>query len=341
LVIVPASIPSPSWQVFDLTQWFSDNGWNFLVTPFHFTPRMSILCMLVGFILAIIITSRRLTKRGAEPGVTLDLILWAIPLGVIFGRIYHILTNWSSFFGEGKDLFAIFNIWDGGIAVFGALIGGAIGVFIGGRLSGIRFWTFADVAAPGLLVGQAFIRLSDYFDEVRFGTPTDLPWGLQVSAANPSIPVGLPDDTLFQPTFLYDAVWCLIGAALILLLERKFRLQWGKAFGSYLIWYGLGRVLWETMRVDPSGLFLGVRTNVWVAWLAVVVGLAIIIVQTREHPGQEPSPYRPGAEWSPSGPKVESQDTYSDEELRGDVASEDPEEETIEPNAKSEVGAKS
>jgi prolipoprotein diacylglyceryl transferase len=335
-VFVPTSIPSPDWSQIDLTPWLHSIGLNF-----NLSIKAYALCILAGIIIAIIMTSRRLTARGAEPGVVLDIVLWAIPFGIVGARVYHVLTHPGDYFGAGKDFVHVFYIWEGGIAIFGSLIGGAIGAYIGCRLSGIKFWSFADALAPGMLVAQAAGRFGNYFNHELFGTPTTLPWGLEIESTNPAFPVGLPDGTLFHPTFLYEIIWNLAGVAIILLLERKLRLQWGKVFGLYLIWYGIGRTFWETMRIDPSEVFLGIRTNIWGAWVAILVGLIIIIVQSREHPGREASPYRPGAEWSPTPPKVESQDTYSEEELRGEGASEVPDEESIEPNAKSEVGAKS
>ena len=195
-----------------------------------------------------------------------------------------------------------------------------------------------------MLLAQAAGRLGNYFNHELFGTPTTLPWGLEIEPTNPAFPIGLPAGTLFQPTFLYEILWNLAGVLVILGLERGLRLQWGKSFAVYLIWYGIGRAMWETMRVDPSEILFGVRTNVWGAWVAILVGIIIFIVQTRRHPGLEISPYRPGSEWVPPSSEVESEGTYSDEELRGNDASESAksasESESLEPNATSTVGAK-
>jgi prolipoprotein diacylglyceryl transferase len=343
-VLVHSSIPSPDWQSFNLTQWFSDVGLTFLVTGNPIVIHAYALCILLGIVLATILTSRRLTNRGAEPGVVLDIILWAIPFGIIGARIYHVLTHPGDYFYPGADLLRTLYIWEGGIAIFGALLGGAVGAYIGCRLAGVRFWAFADALAPGMLLAQAAGRLGNYFNHELFGTPTNLPWGLEIEPTNPAFPIGLPAGTLFQPTFLYEILWNLLGVLVILGLERAFRLQWGKSFAVYLIWYGVGRAMWETMRVDPSEIFLGVRTNVWGAWAAILIGIIIIIVQSRRHPGLEISPYRSGSEWVPPGSEVESGDTYSDEELRGNDASETAksasESESLEPNATSTVGAK-
>ncbi|MET0956774.1 MAG: prolipoprotein diacylglyceryl transferase, partial [Cryobacterium sp.] len=183
------SIPSPEWSYFDLG---------------IFRIHAYAICILVGIFAATALTSRRLTKRGGEPGVVLDIILWAVPLGIVGARIFHVLTHPNDYFGEGKNLWEVFAVWNGGIAIFGALLGGAVGAYIGCRLSGIRFWSFADALAPGLLLAQAFGRLGNWFNSELFGLPTTLPWGLEISPDNPAYPVGLPEGTLFHPTFLYE-----------------------------------------------------------------------------------------------------------------------------------------
>ncbi|NQX28527.1 prolipoprotein diacylglyceryl transferase [Microbacteriaceae bacterium VKM Ac-2854] len=295
----PLSIPSPSydWQILHV-----------FGLPIH----MYAICILVGIVVATIITSRRLTKQGAEPGVVLDIIIWAVPLGIVGARIFHVLTHPDYYFAAGADPLRVFYVWEGGIAIFGSLIGGAVGAYIGCRLSGIRFWTFADALAPAMLAAQAFGRLGNYFNHELFGLPTTLPWGLEIESTNDAFPIGLPTDTLFHPTFLYEIIWNVIGIAVILLIERKFRLQWGKSFALYLIWYGLGRTWFESIRIDPSEVFFGIRTNVWAALIAIVIGLVILVIQSREHTGMEPSPYRPGKAWSPTGPAVEFEDVHSD-----------------------------
>ncbi|MDJ0377787.1 prolipoprotein diacylglyceryl transferase [Cryobacterium sp. PH31-L1] len=296
--LLSTSIPSPAWSFFDLG-------------PFRIHAYA--LCILAGIILATIITSRRLTKRGAEPGVVLDIILWAVPLGIVGARIYHVLTHPGDYFFEGADLLRTLYIWEGGNAIFGSLIGGAVGAWIGCRLAGIRFWTFADAVAPALLVAQATGRLGNWFNHELFGLPTTLPWGLEIDPSNPAFPVGLPDGTLFHPTFLYEIIWNLLGVAVILYLERKFRLRFGQTLGVYLIWYGLGRSFFESIRIDPSEIYFGIRTNVWAALAAIAVGLIIILVQRHRHPGLEPSPYVPGREWIGPDAGVEFEDSDSDD----------------------------
>nr|WP_242609572.1 prolipoprotein diacylglyceryl transferase [Agromyces ramosus] len=298
--------------------------WEINLFGWQLNIHMYALCILVGIVLAVVMTSRRLTRRGAEPGVVLDIALWAVPLGIIGARIYHVLTHPDDYFFEGANVWnpfqpgAIWNIWEGGNAIYGALIGGAVGAWIGCRMTGIRFWSFADALAPGLLVAQAAGRLGNWFNHELFGLPTDLPWGLEIESSNPAFPAGLADGTLFHPTFLYEIIWNLAGAALIILLERRINLRWGKAFAVYLIWYGLGRSFFEAIRVDPSEMFLGVRVNVWTSWAAVILGIVLFLLQRRRHTGDEPTPYVPGREWKGPDAEVDSDETESDSDSLDD-----------------------
>lgn len=282
---VPASIPSPPVSTFPV---------------FGITIHYYALCIIAGIIAATLITNHRLTRRGAEKWVVIDIAIIAVPLAIIGARIFHVLTHFNFYFGPGKNTWnpfepgSVWAIWEGGIAIFGALIGGAIGAYLGCRWTGIRFWSFADALAPGLLLAQAMGRFGNWFNHELFGLPTDLPWGLQIESTNPAFPAGLPDGTLFHPTFLYEVIWNTLGVLVLLWLGRRLRLQWGKLFACYLIWYGAGRIVWESIRIDPSEVFLGLRSNVWAAIIGVLVGLTILIVQTRRHPGQEPSPYTDG-----------------------------------------------
>jgi len=290
---VVASIPSPQISYIDLGP-----------LRIHFYA----LCIIAGIIVATLITNARLTKRGAEPWVVIDIALIAVPLAIIVARIYHVLTHWDFYFGEGKNPLTAFYIWEGGIAIYGALIGGAIGAWLGCRWTGIRFTTFADALAPGLLLAQAIGRFGNWFNQELFGLPTDLPWGLEIDSDNAAFPPGLEPGTLFHPTFLYEVIWNTLGVLVLLWAGRRFRLQWGRLFALYLIWYSGGRIVWESIRIDPSDVFLGLRTNVWAAIGGVILGIVIFFVQRRRHPGFEPSPYVPGREWTAEG-TVQSQNT--------------------------------
>jgi len=348
LSLLPLSIPSPppEWQTpitIPIGQWLH---WLIPAVPEgQIIPvHTYALCILVGIIVATVMVNARLTRRGAEPGIVIDVIIWAVPLGLIGSRVYHVLTHPNDYFYAGADLLKTLYIWEGGVAIFGGLIGGAIGAWIGCRIHGIRFWAFADALAPAMLVAQAFGRLGNYFNHELFGLPTNLPWGLEIPAPNAAIPIGLPEGTLFHPTFLYEIIWNVVGIFVLLVLERSHsfekreilglsvkvpvgnpvaRLQWGKVWALYLIWYGIGRSIFETIRVDPSEIFFGIRTNVWGAFAAIALGIVLFWVQTRRHPGIEPDIYVPGRKWYPEG-VVDSEDTYSDVDEPGNDATETP-----------------
>ncbi len=308
-MVLPLSIPSPSapWQIFNLGQWFRDIGWKSF--GLNIDLRASTACIVVGLIVAIIVTSRRMTRRGAEPGIVVDVAIWAIPLGIVGGRVVHVLTHYPDYFGAGKDPLTAVYVWQGGVSVFGAILGGLLGVVIACTIDGLRVGSVLDAAVPGALFALASERLGDWFDWQYFGTPTTLPWGLVVPPAAPGLPTGLPAGTLFQPTFLYELLWDLVGIAVLLFVGKRLALQWGKLFALMLVWYGLGRSWFESLRIDPSLHFAGIRTNVWLGWLAAAIGIIVYIALSRRHPGQEPSVYRQGREWSPAA-AVDSADTY-------------------------------
>jgi prolipoprotein diacylglyceryl transferase len=267
-----ASIPSPSISYIDLGP-----------VRVHFYA----LFILIGIAVAIWIANHRLTKRGATSGAAVDIALWAVPFGIIGGRIFHVLTHPNDYFYDGADLLAVFRIWEGGLAIFGGLILGSVGAWIGAKQAGVKFWSFADAVAPGVLIAQAIGRLGNYFNQELFGLPTDLPWGLEIDFSNAAYPKGLPMGQIFHPTFAYEMIWSLVGAFVLLYLDRKFELRWGKLFGLYLVWYSVGRIWIESIRIDPSEVILGLRINVWSALAGIAVGLAVFYIQRQRHTGLE------------------------------------------------------
>lgn len=311
--MILASIPSPppEWRSFNVGLWLRDIGASW--ATFDLTVHAYALCILLGIVVGLVVTNRRLVARGVESWLILDISLFAIPLGIVGGRAYHVITHPADYFA-GQDIARVFYVWEGGLAIFGALILGAVGGWIGCRVSGLRFTALLDAIAPGLIIAQALGRFGNYFNQELYGGPTDLPWGLEIDSLNPAFPLGLPAGTLFHPTFLYEALWNVLGAVVIIWMGRRFSLQWGRNFAVYLVWYGVGRIAIETIRLDPSESFLGVRVNVWGAVAAVLLGIAIYLVQGRRHLGFEPGAYVPGR-----GPDsqngIESEDTYTAEEL--------------------------
>ncbi len=290
------SIPSPDVSSFELGP-----------IRVHFYA----LFILIGIALAIWIGSRRFRQRGGPAGMILDIALWAVPFGIVGGRIFHVLTHWDYYFYSGADLSKVFAVWEGGLAIFGALILGSVGAFIGARTAGIKFLAFADAIAPGVLVAQAIGRIGNYFNNELFGLPTTLPWGLEISTANPAYPAGLPAGVLFHPTFLYELIWNLMGFAVLIWLDRKFKLRWGQMFAAYLITYSIGRAFIESIRIDPSEIFFGLRTNVWSAIFGIAIGVALFVWSRRKHKEEETSVYLPGRE--PKEPDViDSEGTKAD-----------------------------
>jgi prolipoprotein diacylglyceryl transferase len=343
--VLPLTIPSPplDWSVFYFGSWIHSliPAWPAAWTlPIH----VYALCILTGIVVALIITNHRLTARGGEPWIIIDVIIPTIIFGLIGARAWHVATHISDYFGPGKNTWnpllpgAIWNIWDGGAAIIGTLLFGALGVYIGCRVTGLRYTSVIDAIAPTLLVAQALGRLGNYFNNELYGLPTDLPWGLQIPSDNVAYPSGLPTSGVyFHPTFLYEIIWNLTGFVIILLVQNQVtritradgrpwfhatprpQWQWGKVLGLYLIWYGIGRTWLENIRIDPSQTFLGIRDNVWGALGEIALGVIIIAVQSRRHPGIEPSIYRPGKEWAPPS-EVDSEDIYSDTDDSGDDA---------------------
>ncbi|NBR64822.1 MAG: prolipoprotein diacylglyceryl transferase [Actinobacteria bacterium] len=277
------------------------------------------LFILAGIIVATIVTSGRMKARGMEPGLAIDVAIWAVPFGIIGGRLFHVFTHYNDYFGEGKDWTTMFRLWEGGLAIYGALIFGVIGAYLACQVdikplriesAGIRFLSFADALVPGLLAAQALGRWGNFFNSELFGEPTDLPWGLEISSSNPNYPIGLPEGILFHPTFLYESLWSLLGIAVLLLVEQRFNMRWGRMFAAYLMWYSFGRFFVESIRLDPSDVFMGLRTNQWSALLGFLIGFALLMIQRSRHTGIEETGYLPGRSAKPQPAKTsKKQDT--------------------------------
>jgi len=324
--LAPLSIPSPptEWQIP-----ISFPIWGGMQINIH----MYAICIVVGIVVATLLTEYRLRKRGVEPWAVIDILIWVVPLGIIGARVWHVATHPADFFpvdgqvrgGVAYDWLHVVAIWDGGGAIMGSVLFGALGAFIGARIAGLRFLTVVDAIAPGLLLAQALGRFGNYFNHEIYGMPTDLPWGLEIESTNAAFPVGLADGTLFQPTFLYEIIWNVVGAALLLLIDRKWHPQWGRIFALYLVWYGAGRAWLEPMRLDPSEIYFGLRVNEWGAILVILVGVVLFWVQSVRHTGAEPSPYRPGRGWRPASTEVDSDEFYSESDDEPVLAAAKPE----------------
>jgi prolipoprotein diacylglyceryl transferase len=251
-----ASIPSPSQGVWDLGP---------------FPVRAYALCIIAGIVAACWITEKRWVARGGKPGEVLDIAVWAVPFGIIGGRIYHVITSPKPYFGEGGHPLKAFAIWEGGLGIWGAIAFGGVGAWIACRKMGIPLPVFADAIAPGLLVAQAVGRLGNWFNQELFGGPSDLPWALEIDPAHR--PEQYLSVATFHPTFLYELLWDLAAAAIVIWADRRFRLAHGRAFALYVLLYCTGRLWIELLRTDPANEFFGIRLNVFTC---IVVGLAAL-----------------------------------------------------------------
>lgn len=306
-----ASIPSPP------AEWAS-----FSLGPV--TVHAYALCILAGIILALILTQKRFVSFGGHADAVWDIAIWAIPFGIIGGRLYHVVSSPDAYFGPEGDLARIPQIWQGGLGIWGAIALGAVGAWIGARRAGVRLSAFADAAAPGVLLAQAVGRLGNWFNQELFGAPTTLPWGLEIDADNVNFPPDQDPGTLFHPTFLYELLWNLVGVALLLLLARKFRLRGGRMFWLYAAYYTLGRVWIEALRVDDAEMvtLFGVtqRLNVWTSIAVFLVAVAVLIyLSVKRRPVDAQSVYLPGR--APKADEAaEAADTDTTDAASGEAA---------------------
>jgi prolipoprotein diacylglyceryl transferase len=241
--------------------------------------------IILGVVAAIWIAERRWVARGGRRGTAGDVALWAVPFGLIGGRLYHVGTDWQLYFGDGRDPWRALQIWEGGLGIWGAIALGAVGAWIGCRRAGIRLPPFADAAAPGIAVAQAIGRFGNWFNQELYGRPTDLPWALRIDEAH-RLP-GYEDVATYHPTFLYEALWCLGLALLIVWADRRFQPGHGRAFALYVAGYTAGRGWIEYLRIDPAHEVLGLRLNDWTSLLLFVGAVAYIVISARLRPGRE------------------------------------------------------
>jgi len=262
--VILASIPSPSSGVV------------------HLGPlpiRAYALCIILGIVVAVMVCDRRLQARGDYPhGVTAEIATWAVPFGLVGARLYHVITDPELYWGKnGQGTWAAFEVWHGGLGIWGGVAGGALGAWIGCRRHNVDYATFADALAPGLVLAQAVGRWGNYFNQELFGRPTSLPWGLQISPANR--PAGYEHATTFHPTFLYESLWDIAVALLIIWADRRWRLRNGRVFALYVALYTFGRFWIESLRIDSAHKFFGLRLNDWVSILVFAAAVAFFFLR--------------------------------------------------------------
>jgi prolipoprotein diacylglyceryl transferase len=266
------SIPSPAEGV-----------WHLGPVPI----RAYALCIIAGIVLAIWLGERRWVARGGEPGEVSDLAIWAVPFGHVGGRLYHVITDWELYFGEDKNPVTALYVWRGGLGIWGAIALGAVGVWIGAHLRGIKLLPLLDAMAPGVLVAQALGRWGNWFNQELYGRPTDLPWGLEIDSAHR--PAQYLDVATYHPTFLYECLWNLAAFALLVWLDRRFRLGHGRVVALYVMLYTAGRAWIENLRIDDVQMddVFGLRLNVWTSIVLFVLATAFFAWSARRHPGRE------------------------------------------------------
>jgi prolipoprotein diacylglyceryl transferase len=265
------------------------------------------LCIILGIVVAVTWGEKRFVARGGEPGTVLDVAVFAVPFGLVGGRLYHVATDWRTYFGPGGDPIRALMIWEGGLGIWGAVALGAVGAWIGCRRRGVPLPFFADAVAPGILVAQAVGRLGNYFNQELYGGPTTAPWGLEIyERVDPA--TGLQDSlngvavgdpiAVVQPTFLYELIWNLIVAGLIVVADRRLRLGHGRVFALYVAGYTLGRFFIELLRTDPATRVFGdIRINVVVSAVVFVLAVVYFVLARGRGPREVP----PAAASGPDG----------------------------------------
>lgn len=259
-MMVLASLPSPTQAV-----------WYLGPIP----VRAYALCIIAGITVAIWLTQRRWLARGGHKDDVVDVAIWAVPFGIVGGRLYHVITDPELYFVPGRDPVKALYIWDGGLGIWGAVALGAVGAWIGCRRRGISLLAFADALAPGLALAQAIGRWGNYFNQELYGRPTTLPWALEIDPAHR--PPDTPDIALYHPTFLYESVWDVGVALLLLWVDRRFTLHRGKLFALYVAAYTVGRAWVEALRIDQANHFLGLRLNDWTSLIVFLAALAVLV----------------------------------------------------------------
>ncbi|MFK4067924.1 prolipoprotein diacylglyceryl transferase [Streptomyces sp. NPDC029674] len=239
-------------------------------------------CIIIGVFVAVWLGNKRWIARGGRTGTVADIAVWAVPFGLVGGRLYHVITDYQLYFSDGRDWVDAFKIWEGGLGIWGAIALGAVGAWIGCRRRGIPLPAWADALAPGIALAQAIGRWGNWFNQELYGKPTDLPWALKITSAEDGRVPGT-----YHPTFLYESLWCIGVAVLVIWADRRFKLGHGRAFALYVASYCAGRGWIEYMRVDDAHHVLGVRLNVWTAIVVFLLAVAYLVVSAKTRPGRE------------------------------------------------------
>ncbi|MFD7435192.1 prolipoprotein diacylglyceryl transferase [Streptomyces sp. NPDC059861] len=274
-------------------------------------------CIILGVFVAVWYGNKRWIARGGRTGTVADIAVWAVPFGLVGGRLYHVITDYELYFSEGRDWVDALKIWEGGLGIWGAIALGAVGAWIGCRRRGIPLPAYADAVAPGIALAQGIGRWGNWFNQELYGRETDLPWALHItSTADGRVP------GYYHPTFLYESLWCIGVAVLVIWADRRFKLGHGRAFALYVATYCAGRFWIEYMRVDDAHHILGLRLNNWTALLVFVLAVVYIVISARKRPGREavvePDPAASGDE-AEGADRTDDADKTDDADESGDA----------------------
>ncbi|MFI2433907.1 prolipoprotein diacylglyceryl transferase [Streptomyces sp. NPDC018693] len=273
-------------------------------------------CIIIGVFVAVWLGNRRWIARGGRAGTVADIAVWAVPFGLIGGRLYHVITDYELYFSEGRDWVDAFKIWEGGLGIWGAIALGAVGAWIGCRRRGIPMPAYADAVAPGIALAQAIGRWGNWFNQELYGRETDLPWAVHItSSADGRVP------GYYHPTFLYESLWCIGVAVLIIWADRRFKLGHGRAFALYVAAYCAGRFWVEYLRVDEAHEILGLRLNNWTSLLVFLLAVTYIVVSAKKRPGREEI-VEPGAVEQAAQEKTEDSESDSESDSEAEAETE-------------------
>jgi len=245
------------------------------------------LMLLLAIVAATVLTGIRWTRRGGDWDLVFQVAVWGVAFGIIGARLYHVITSWDQVPDEWWGVFAV---WKGGLGVWGGIFFGVLAGAIVVRRSGASVLAFMDAVAPGLLLAQAIGRWGNWFNQELYGEPTDLPWGLEIDLQHRPESIDLLQQDTFHPVFLYEFTWNLLGVVVLLVLDKFIRFRPPALFALYVAWYTAFRAFEETLRIDPSHEWFGLRLNFYVSVVLFALSIAFFIWWQFFHRRAEPSP---------------------------------------------------